>query len=75
MKILSLLLLSASLLVLPVACKSSKSKSASAASVPCNCGTPMGDLEGCANPVCMSGKHNPDNPKCVCGNIDIPDVK
>jgi hypothetical protein len=73
MKILTSLLLAASFLALPLACKSSSSSSA--ADIPCTCGTPMGDLEGCANPLCMSGKNNPANPKCVCGKIDIPNVK
>ena len=73
MKTLSSLLLAAAFLALPPACKSSSSSSA--ADVPCTCGTPMGDLEGCSNPLCASGKNNPANPKCVCGKIDIPNVK
>jgi hypothetical protein len=32
----------------------------------------MGELEGCAHPLCMAGKNNPANPKCVCGTIEIP---
>lgn len=40
-------------------------------SVPCTCGDPMTDVEGCANPKCISGEGNPDNPHCVCGTLDL----
>jgi len=69
---LSTALVAALLLALPMACKSSSSSSAD---VPCRCGTPIGDLEGCAHPSCMAGKNNPDNPDCVCGTIEIPAAK
>ena len=65
-------LMAALLLALPMACKSSSS---STADIPCRCGTPLGDLEGCAHPACMAGKNNPDNPDCVCGTIEIPAAK
>jgi hypothetical protein len=57
---------------LPLACKS---KPSAAETVPCTCGTSMGDLEGCAHPLCVAGKTNPDNPSCVCGSIEIPKAK
>jgi hypothetical protein len=63
------LLLVALLLVLPISCKSTSTE------VPCTCGTPMGDLEGCAHPLCVAGKHNPANPDCVCGTIEIKPAK
>lgn len=40
--------------------------------VPCRCGTPLGDLEGCAHADCLAGRNNPDNPDCVCGTLEIP---
>jgi hypothetical protein len=64
---LSLLLLAA----LPF----SSCKSPSSEDVPCTCGTPMGDLEGCGHASCRDGKSNPDNPQCVCGNLEIPNPK
>ena len=66
-----LLIHAAALRALTFACKSSSSTS----DVPCTCGTPIADIEGCSNPVCLSGKHNPDNPNCVCGPIEIPGKK
>ncbi len=65
-----LTLAAALLLTLGAACKSSAS-----ADIPCRCGTPMADLEGCAHPDCIAGKPNPDNPQCVCGQIEIPQGK
>lgn len=67
MKTLSTLLFAAVLTALPSSCKSSP-----AAEVPCRCGTPMADLEGCAHASCVKGEANPDNPECVCGKLDIP---
>jgi len=69
MKTLSVVLLTAFLLALPSSCKSSD---AEAKAVPCRCGTPEADLEGCAHPTCMAGKTNSANPDCVCGTLDIP---
>lgn len=60
------LFLMALLLALPTSCITP------ANDVPCCCGTPMGDLEGCAHQLCMEGKSNPDNPECVCGTLEIP---
>ena len=40
--------------------------------VPCTCGDPVADLEGCAHAQCLQGKLNPDNPSCVCGTLSIP---
>lgn len=66
-----LILAAALLLTLGAACKSSSAN----ADIPCRCGTPMADLEGCAHPACVAGKSNPDNPQCVCGQIEIPQGK
>ena len=63
---LHVLLLTALLLPLPAACITP------APDVPCRCGTPMGDLEGCVHPLCREGPSNPDNPDCVCGTLEIP---
>lgn len=54
---------------------SASCKSTEKADVPCRCGTPMGDLEGCAHAACAAGKTNPDNPLCVCGKLEIPESK
>ena len=70
MKTLSALFVTALLVALPSSCKSPD-----APELPCRCGTPMGDLEGCQHPVCSDGKQNPDNPKCVCGSLEIPSKK
>jgi hypothetical protein len=67
MKTLSLLIVAAFLVAVPSSCKSSQT-----ATLPCVCGTPEGDLEGCEHPLCRDGKTNPDNPKCVCGTLEIP---
>ncbi len=53
---------------LPLACKSSSGS----ADVPCTCGSPEADLDGCAHALCVAGKHNPDNPDCVCGTLSLP---
>jgi len=63
------LLLAALFLPLSSSCRSV------ATDIPCRCGTPMGDLEGCAHPDCIAGRNNPDNPDCVCGTIEIPAAK
>ena len=55
---------------LPMSCKSP-----STADVPCTCGTPMADLDGCQCSLCREGKNNPANPDCVCGKLDIPNAK
>lgn len=39
--------------------------------VECICGTEMEAVDGCACPLCVTGKRNPDNPDCVCGPIDV----
>ena len=54
---------------LPLACKSSSSEART--EVPCTCGTPAADIEGCAHATCLAGKTNPDNPDCVCGALNI----
>jgi hypothetical protein len=64
-----LLIPAAALLALFTACKSPSSD------VPCRCGTPIADIEGCPNPDCVSGKGNSENPHCVCGGIEIPAKK
>ena len=69
MKILSALFVAALLVVPPTSCKSPERD------LPCTCGTPEGDMEGCTHPQCRDGHANPDNPKCVCGTIEIPGGK
>ncbi|MBL8860757.1 MAG: hypothetical protein JNK02_02000 [Planctomycetes bacterium] len=54
---------------------SCETPSSKGADVPCRCGTPMADFEGCAHPTCMNGHRNPANPDCVCGTIEIPHPK
>ena len=66
---LQILLLAALLLPFAAGCKSTR------AEAPCHCGTAMGDLEGCAHPLCRAGKNNPENPDCVCGTLEIPAAK
>lgn len=53
----------------PLGCKSSESQAQ--AEVPCTCGTPEADIEGCAHATCLAGKTNPANPDCVCGALII----
>ncbi len=67
MKTTSALFLAVVLLALAPSCRSTK-----ADDLPCLCGTEMGDLEGCTHAACRAGKTNPDNPDCVCGDLDIP---
>jgi len=67
---LQILFVAALLLPLSTACKSTPSED-----LPCVCGTPMGDLEGCTHPLCLAGRNNPDNPDCVCGTLEIPAAK
>jgi len=62
-------------LSLAVACASPAEDASAPADVPCRCGTPMGDLEGCAHSDCRAGRNNPDNPDCVCGTLEIPAAK
>lgn len=62
-------LLSACLLAgLSFACHSTSS----AADVPCICGTPEADLQGCPHRTCLAGQRNPDNAACVCGGLTLP---
>ena len=48
-----------------------RSSSAHADTIPCTCGQPGTDFEGCAHPSCLAGERNPDNPDCVCGPLRI----
>ena len=70
MKLMTVLLVCGMIAIIP-ACKSNSADHKSSAAVPCTCGTPEAQMEGCANPVCLSGKSNPDNPQCVCGTMTI----
>ena len=63
------------LLALVLWCSVAACVSAPPADVPCRCGTPLGDLEGCAHVDCRAGRNNPDNPDCVCGTLEIPAAK
>jgi hypothetical protein len=58
------------LCTVPLACRSSSG--AAASEVPCTCGEPTTDIEGCAHSSCLKGERNPDNPDCVCGSLSIP---
>jgi hypothetical protein len=71
MKIVSSIVLLA-LWSFPLACRSTDSK---ASTVPCTCGQPAADIEGCAHEACASGQRNPNNPDCVCGTLSIPKSK
>lgn len=51
--------------------KKDSKQSASSAEVPCICGRPEAAVEGCAHPLCLSGKGNPDNQDCVCGPLSL----
>jgi len=64
---MSLRLLVLALILLPLGCRSTSASS----EVPCTCGTHEADLEGCAHPLCLAGKNNPDNPDCVCGTLSL----
>jgi hypothetical protein len=55
------------LCLLPLACRAS----APDESVPCTCGTPEADLQGCAHHKCLAGERNPANVDCVCGTLTI----
>jgi hypothetical protein len=60
----TLLVLAACLV--PLACRSTP-----ATTVPCTCGQPEADLEGCAHHKCLAGERNPENVDCVCGALEI----
>lgn len=65
----SLRLLALSLaFVVPLGCRSG----AKHGEVPCTCGQPEADMQGCAHHACLRGERNPDNPDCVCGSLTIP---
>jgi hypothetical protein len=69
MKLTTILVL---LVALAGACRTSESPShGDDANVPCTCGTPDALFEGCASPLCASGRGNPNNPDCVCGTMRI----
>jgi hypothetical protein len=77
MKSIAFLLIAGVLASAP-ACKSHSTTDALSpadATIPCTCGTPEAQIDGCANPICLSGKTNPDNPNCVCGNLTIAPAK
>jgi len=40
----------------------------------CTCGTTASAAHGCHNSLCLSGQTNPDNPKCHCGPIVLPNA-
>ena len=56
------------LILMPFACRGAEA----ANDIPCTCGQPATDIEGCAHPNCLAGERNPDNPDCVCGTLSIP---
>jgi hypothetical protein len=57
-----------SLCLTAAACRSNAARH----QVPCICGQPAADIEGCAHSACLKGKRNPENPDCVCGSLSIP---
>jgi hypothetical protein len=63
------MLASSAICLLPLACRS---PAAEKDEVPCTCGQPQADIEGCAHESCLRGERNPDNPDCVCGSLKIP---
>ena len=69
MKLLHALFLAALLAAPSASCKSNEPAQ------PCVCGTQLGDLEGCTHPMCRDGETNPDNPQCVCGELEIPGAR
>jgi hypothetical protein len=70
MKNLATILVTA-LCALPLGCRSSSSAATSDVVIPCTCGQPETDLEGCAHPTCLAGETNPANPDCVCGTFSL----
>lgn len=52
----------------PLGCRSNAPQQ----DVPCTCGQPAADIEGCAHHLCLKGQRNPDNPDCICGSLTIP---
>lgn len=60
-------LLALTLILLPLGCRSTSASSEN----PCTCGTPEAAMDGCAHPLCLAGKTNPDNPECVCGTLSF----
>ena len=58
-------------LALAGACKSTSSASVETNDIPCTCGQPEADFDGCANATCAKGMRNPDKPDCVCGPLDM----
>jgi len=53
--------------LLPSGCRSASH----ADEMPCTCGTPEADMQGCLH-SCANGERNKDNADCVCGNLSIP---
>ena len=68
MKILLRCALLVTLVGLSPACRSTSR----GVELPCICGTPEADLEGCPHAGCLGGQRNPDNPDCVCGSLSLP---
>jgi hypothetical protein len=60
-------LLALAVILLPLGCRSTSASDG----IPCTCGTPEAAMEGCAHPLCLAGKNNPDNPECVCGTLSF----
>ena len=53
------------------ACRTSRGEAKVEDEIPCTCGAPDALFDGCANPICVSGHNNPNNPNCVCGDLRI----
>ena len=56
--------------VVPLSCRSNEAREEVV--VPCVCGDPVEDMQGCAHPQCLHGERNPANLDCVCGGLSIP---
>ncbi|MCA8979067.1 MAG: hypothetical protein H6831_02380 [Planctomycetes bacterium] len=70
----SLLILAAALAFAFASCGSNCCKTEES-NVPCICGTDEALIDGCAHPLCLQDKRNPDNPDCVCGTMTFEEDK
>ena len=62
-------LLGIALLVATSACKSTEHTSFTDDTLPCICGTPEADFDGCHCTDCCHGDGSSENPDCVCGPL------
>jgi hypothetical protein len=50
-------------------CVSPQTQAVTDTAIPCTCGQPGTDWDGCAHSDCIVGVRNADNPDCVCGPL------